>query len=128
MTYNETALAKHRLQQSYQALADAELLLKNGTPSGAVAMALRAARQAAEAALIAAGNEALRNESLLFLVLGFVKDGRLSASSFNAFRTMMDLCQYVNERDFSAVNRSVVDAAIGNVKYFLREMGGIVKR
>ena len=128
MTYSETALSKHRLQQSYQALADAEMLLKNGTPAGAVAMGLCAGRQAAEAALIAIGSEDLRKESLLFLMLGLVKDGRLSQNSFNAFRTIMDLSQYASERDFSAVNQSVAGAAIDNVKYFIREMGDIVKR
>ncbi len=127
MIPGEIRLAKHRLEGSYEALADAQLLLKRGTAAGALAMGLRAARDAAEAALLADGDEAVRTKSLLFLAMKFIRDGRLSAVSFNAFRTIMDLCQCASERDFSAVNRSEAAAAVENVKYFIREMSEIVK-
>ena len=128
MTYSNTALAKHKIERSLKAVADAQILLKSGTPGGALEMGLRAAKEAAEAALIAANVQGLRSESLLYLTMGFVKDDRLSEKSFGAFHTIMDLCQYANERDFSAVNQSVAGAAVENVKSFIREMGNIVKR
>ena len=128
MTYSETSLAKHRLQCSHEALADAQLLLKSGSASGAVAMALKAAKEAAEAALLAAGAQAVRGESILFLVAQFVRDGRLSPASFNALRTMMDMCHMFNERDMAAANRPEAAAAIENLKAFIREMGSMVSQ
>ena len=127
MIYSEPALAKHRIKRCYEALADAELLLQKGTSTGALAMGLYAAKEAAQAALVAVGSKAVRTESLLFLVSRFVQDGRLASASFNAFRTLMDLCQFAGERDFSAVGRNEAGAAIENVKHFVREMGEIVK-
>jgi HEPN domain-containing protein len=128
MIYSEIAAAKHRLKRCYEAFSDAELLLQSGTVDGALVMCLRAAKEATEAALTAAGDKAPRSESLLFLASQLVGDGRLSASSFNAFRTMMDLCQFACERDFSVVRRDEAAAAIENVKHFIREMGDMVKR
>jgi uncharacterized protein (UPF0332 family) len=127
MIYSREALAKHRLERSQEVLKDAQLLLKGGSSSGALLMALRAAKEAAEAALLASGNESVKSESLLFLTSGFVRDGRLSKDSFNAFRTLMDLSQYANECDFIAVKHSEAGAAVENLKYFMREMGDIVK-
>lgn len=128
MAQRENSLAKYRLDKSYEAIADAEILLQKGSTAGAVSMGLRAARHAAEAALVADGNGRVRTESLLKLTAEFVRDGRLTQDSFNAFRAIMDLCLTADERDFSAVGRSEAKAAIDNVKYFVREMGEIVNR
>ncbi len=121
-------MAVHRLEKSHKALQDAEILLKHGgTPSGVLTMGLRAAKEAAEATLVATGNETLRADSLLFLVAQFVRDGRLSQQAFSSFRTIMDLCRAAVEQDFSAVSPVEAKAALDNVKYFVREMGEIVK-
>lgn len=128
MIYDEQALAKYRLERCYEAFGDCELLIRNGgsTP-GALAMCLRAAKEAVRAALLALGNQNVWTESLLSLAAGLVRDGKAQAGSFNAFRNMMDLCQYASERDFAAVNRSETTAAVEAVKQFIREMADIVK-
>ena len=128
MARRETSLAKYRLDRSYEAINDAEILLRSGSPAGAVSMGLRGARHAAEAALVTDGNTRLRTESLLKLAAGFVRDGRLSQSSFGAFRAIMDLRLTADERDFLALGRSEVEAAINNRKFFIREMSEIVNR
>jgi hypothetical protein len=128
MIYDNKALAKYRLQRGYEAISDADLLLKNGSVPGAIAAGLRAACEVAEAGLLAAGKAEVRTESLLFLASQLVSEGRLSAESFNAFRTIMDLGMYANERDFSHVGRSEAAAAINNVKLFIREMESVVKQ
>ncbi len=128
MIYNEQALAKYRLERCYEALGDCELLIKSGgsTP-GALAMGLRAAKEAVRAAMLALENQNVRTESLLSLAAGLVRDGKAQADSFNAFRNMMDLCQYASERDFAAVSKSEAAAAVEAVKQFIREMADIVK-
>jgi hypothetical protein len=128
MIYDRKALAKYKLQRSYEAIADTDLLLKSGSVSGSLSMALRAASDAAEAGLLAAGKKEIRSESLLFLAAQLVRDGQLGADAFNAFRTIMDLCTYANDRDFSNVNRHEAAAAVNNVKLFVREMEGLVKQ
>jgi len=128
MIYNSETYAKHRLKQSYESINDADILLKNGSSSGAIELGLRAARFAAEAALVKDGNDSVRADSLLFLTAGFVKDGRLSPALYNAFRTIMDLSIYASESDLPILNRAEAGAAIENVKIFLKEMSVIVKK
>jgi hypothetical protein len=127
MIYDERALAKYRLERCYEALSDCDLLAKSGSTPGALAMGLRAAKEAAHAALLALGNQEVRTESLLSLTGALVRDGKTQASSYNAFRNMMDLCQFASERDFAAVGPSEAGAAIEAVKYFIREMADIIK-
>lgn len=127
MIYSNEAYAKHRIKQAYEALNDAQVLLKSGSPSGAAEIGLRAGKIASEAALAVCDSKSVKMESLVFLVIQFVKSGQLNASSFNAFRTIMDIAQYANERDFAIINQSEVQAAIENLKYFLKEMSDIVK-
>lgn len=128
MIYSNDALAKHRLKGSYEALSDAEMLMQNGSTAGSLEMSLCAAKEAAQAALLAVLDESIRQESIMFLVLKFVRENRLSANSFKAFRTMMDLCQYVRERDFSIIGQNELSAAIENLKHFIREMDDIIRR
>lgn len=128
MAYDSIALAKHRLELAYSAIADSKALLKSGSPAGTVSMALRAGKEAAKAGLLAVGVGEVGSESLLFLLARFVKEGRLTARSFNAFRTIVDLYHFTCERDFSTVKSSEVSAALENLKYFIREMNDLVKR
>jgi uncharacterized protein (UPF0332 family) len=127
MIYDEHALAKYRLERCEESLADCELLLRSGSVPGALAMALRAAREAARAALLASGSPNTRSDSFLRLVAGFVKQGKSQASSYAAFRNLMDLHQYASERDFAAVSKPEATAAIEAAKFFIREMADIIK-
>ena len=127
MIYDEHALAKYRLERCYEALSDCELLIKSGSVPGALARGLRAAKEATHAAMLVLGNLDVRKESCLYLAAKLVRDGRTQASSYNAFRNMMDLCQFASERDFAAVSQSEAGAAIEALKYYIREMADIVK-
>lgn len=127
MIYDEQALAKYRIERCYEALNDCELLLKSGSIPGALAMGLRAAKEITRAAMLIQGGQNVRTESLLYLAAKLVRDGRTQASSFNAFRNMMDLCQFASERDFAAVSQSEAGAAIEALKYYIREMADIAQ-
>ena len=127
MIYDEQALAKYRIERCYEALNDCELLLKSGSVPGALAMGLRAAKEVTHAAMLIQGNTNIRTESLLYLAAKQVRDGRTQASSYNAFRNLMDLCQFASERDFAVVSPSEAGAAIEALKYYIREMADIVK-